>query len=59
VGRAARTDDEWTGALVELLADPAGARARGANGRRLVEQRYSLTEVAARWRATAESWLRA
>jgi glycosyltransferase involved in cell wall biosynthesis len=57
VGYAANTNDDWTSALISLLTDPDGARTMGANGRRLVERRYSLTEIAKRWRDTAGSWL--
>ena len=46
IGRGARTTDEWTAALLELV-DDAAARARlGAAGRALVEERYSWNTVA-------------
>jgi glycosyltransferase involved in cell wall biosynthesis len=41
-GLLASSADEWTSALIGLLADPARREALGAAGRRIVESRYSL-----------------
>ena len=47
-------DDAALAALIEELATEAGAaeaRLRGANGRRAVEQKYTLDQILARYRA--------
>lgn len=41
-GRSADTDQEWESALEELLGDADLRQTLGAEGRRLVEQRYSI-----------------
>ena len=38
----ARDDEAWERGLAQLIADPAQRRAMGANGRRVVDQTYSL-----------------
>lgn len=48
VGRAARSLDEWASATLELLRDRDMAAKLGAEGRRVVEARYSARVVAQR-----------
>lgn len=47
----ARTDDEWTAALLDLARDPDQARRMGLMNRRTVEQRYALAVLAQRFAA--------
>ena len=48
VGRGAADAAGWRDALLDLLADRDAARAMGARGRTLVEERYSLHALAPR-----------
>lgn len=46
IGHAARTPEDWVSALLSLLEDPDGARAMGMEARRVVEERFSLRQLA-------------
>jgi glycosyltransferase involved in cell wall biosynthesis len=54
---AADQPDEFAGAVVALLRDPARRKELGRAGRRLVEQRYSWAHVAAEFEARCEALL--
>ena len=45
----AATDDELVAATLRVLADPTLAARLGANGRALIEARYSWRQVAERY----------
>lgn len=49
VGLGVRTFDEWQAALEALMENAALRQRLGCNGRRLVEQRFSLDVVASQW----------
>ncbi len=49
---------EFAGAVVALLRDPARRRALGSAGRRLVEERYSWSQVAREFEAMCEEVVR-
>jgi glycosyltransferase involved in cell wall biosynthesis len=49
-GFLARTPAEWLEAIAELAGNPALRRCMGEEGRRRVEQDYSVAAGAARWR---------
>jgi glycosyltransferase involved in cell wall biosynthesis len=53
-GFLAATTDEWISAVGQLAADPALRWRMGRAGRRLVEERYSVTFGASHWQAVLD-----
>src|SRR5207253_2688200 len=53
-GFLADTPNEWCAAVEQLANDPELRRRMGAAGRRLVEEEYSVSAGAGRWRAVLD-----
>lgn len=49
VGLAAQTNKQWLESISALLQSPTTAKRMGANGRQLVEKKYSLAVVSLKW----------
>lgn len=58
VGIAPTTAAQWEDAIRFLLENESVGKALGSNGRRLVEERYSLDVVSQSWKAVLNKWLR-
>lgn len=56
-GYLATNNDEWTDVLLAILSDDKTNLMKGVQGRLIVEENYSLTVVAQRWREVLEKWL--
>jgi glycosyltransferase involved in cell wall biosynthesis len=57
-GYLASTPQDWAAAIARLAANPALRRRMGAAGRRLVEERYSVTGWEPRWVGLVEAIIR-
>jgi len=49
VGLTAQNNDQWVESLSTLLQFSEAAESMGANGRQLVEKKYSLPVVSSKW----------
>jgi glycosyltransferase involved in cell wall biosynthesis len=56
-GFLAKGSKAWETAIIDILTDDSGAEEMGINGRKLVEEQYSLTVVSTKWRELFDEWL--
>jgi hypothetical protein len=57
VGYSPILSNEWIDAMVDLLTNDQTNSEYGVNGRRLVEDKYSLSVIARMWKGVLGQWL--